>query len=87
VAWTLANPDEAFEIALTFVPEAGGENEAANRAVFDASLPIWTTPDNAKPGATSLEEWSQAAAFLYDSEIITTQVDPATLFTNDFLPE
>jgi NitT/TauT family transport system substrate-binding protein len=87
VAWTLANPDEAFAIALQVVPEAGGEKEAANRAVFDASLPIWSTAEGATPGATSLEEWSQATDFLLKSGIITTRVDPAALFTNDFLPE
>jgi len=87
VAWTLANPNEAFAIALKHVPEAGGDNETANRAVFDASLPIWAVAEDARAGATSLEEWSQAATFLYDRGIITTQVDPATLFTNDFLPE
>ena len=26
IEYTLENPDEAFEIALKFVPEAGGEN-------------------------------------------------------------
>lgn len=87
IAWTLANPDEAFEIALKFVPEAGGDNEAANRAIFDASLPIWTPASGMEPGATSLEEWAAAEAFLRESAITTTEVDPATLFTNEFLPQ
>ena len=43
--------------------------------------------EGATPGATSLEEWSQATDFLYARGIINTQVDPATLFTNDFVPE
>ena len=41
VEYTLANPDEAFAIALSYVPEAGGDNEAINRAIFDATLPYW----------------------------------------------
>lgn len=87
VAWTLANPDAAFAIALQYVPEAGGDNETANRAVFDASLLQWAPAEASIPGSTSLEEWTEAVAFLHDSGIITTQVDPATLFTNAFLAE
>ncbi len=50
IAWTIANPDEAFAIALKVVPEAGGPNEAANRAVFDASLPFWTPAPGPRSG-------------------------------------
>ncbi len=39
IQYTLDYPDEAFAIALTFVPEAGGDNVAINRAVFEAALP------------------------------------------------
>ena len=42
IQYTLDNPDEAFEIALKYVPEAGGDNAEINRAVFDASLDFWT---------------------------------------------
>lgn len=87
IAWTLANPDEAFAIGLKFVPEAGGDNEMANRAIFDASLPIWTPAADLQPGATTFDEWAAAEAFLRESGITSVEVDPATLFTNDFLPQ
>ena len=56
IDFTLANPDEAFAIALTFVPEAGGDNQTANRAVFDASLAYWQAgaeTSSVRAGATN----------------------------------
>jgi len=62
--YTIENPDEAFEIALKFVPEAGGENEAANRAVFDAVLDYWTPQGDYSWGETRLADWEAAAALM-----------------------
>ncbi len=87
VAYTLANPDEAFAIALKFVPEAGGENEPANRAVFDASLPYWTTPAGRMPGASDLAAWETAAAFMQEVGLTDTMTPAAEHFTNEFVEE
>jgi NitT/TauT family transport system substrate-binding protein len=85
IAYTVENPDEAFAIALGFVPEAGGENEAANRAVFDASLPFWTPAQGAQPGATTEEAWQAAAEFMAEIGLVDTVVPAADLFTNQFV--
>lgn len=85
VAYTLANPDEAFAIALTFVPEAGGENEAANRAIFDASLPFWTPQPEGTPGATTQGDWASAAEFMQRIGLVDQLVPADELFTNDFV--
>ncbi|MBK8046839.1 MAG: ABC transporter substrate-binding protein [Anaerolineales bacterium] len=61
IQYTLDYPDEAFAIALKTVPEAGGENEAANRAVFDASLLYWETQGREQPGATEIIAWQNAS--------------------------
>ena len=87
IAYTLANPDEAFAIALKFVPEAGGENEPANRAVFDASLPYWTTPAGRTPGASDLAAWESAAAFMQEVGLADTVAPAAEHFTNEFVEE
>ncbi len=85
IAYTLANPDEAFAIALKYVPEAGGENEAANRAVFDASLPYWTPAAGQTPGATNLADWQVAAEFMQRIGLVDTLVPADELFTNEFV--
>lgn len=86
IDYTLANPDEAFAIALQIVPEAGGDNEAANRAVFDASLDYWTPRPNQTPGATAAADWQAAAEFMQRIGLIETTVEAESLFTNEFVP-
>lgn len=85
IAYTLANPDEAFAIALKAVPEAGGDNEAANRAIFDASLPYWTPRPGQTPGATDMTDWQAAAEFMQRIGLVDTNVPADTLFTNQFV--
>lgn len=86
VEYTIANPDEAFEIALSYVPEAGGENEATNRAIFDATLPYWQSDDERQPGATALEDWETAAAFMQRIDLVEVAPPAENLFSNDYLP-
>lgn len=83
--YTLDNPDEAFEIALKFVPEAGGENEAANRAVFDAVLDYWTPQGDLAMGETNLADWQTAADLMVKIGLVDTLVDAEELFTNEFV--
>ena len=45
------------------MPEAGGDNEPANRAVFDASLAYWTA-HRYLPRAPPAEDWQAAAEFM-----------------------
>ncbi len=85
VAYTLANPDEAFAISLKFVPEAGGDNAATDRAVFDASLPYWTPKPGTQPGATTEAAWQAAAEFMQRIGLVDVLVPAADLFTNRFV--
>jgi NitT/TauT family transport system substrate-binding protein len=85
IDYALEHPDEAFEISLGFVPEAGGDNEAANRAIFDASLDYWTPMDGRALGETSVTDWQDAAAFMQRIGLVDTLVNGDELFTNEFL--
>jgi len=85
IAFTLANPDQAFKDTLAFVPEAGGDNETANRAVFDAVLAYWTLTEGAQPGATTLAQWQSAAELMQRIGLVDTLVPAEGMFTNEFL--
>ncbi len=85
LADTLADPDAAFEISLRAVPEAGGEQAAVSRAIFDASLELWQAPAD-ELGRSDPAAWEQAAKFMRDMGLIQTEVVAADLFTNDFVP-
>jgi NitT/TauT family transport system substrate-binding protein len=86
VEYTLANPDEAFAIALSFVPEAAGENEAINRAIFDATLPYWQLDAGSQPGATELADWESATEFMQRIGLVERAPSAEDLFSNDYLP-
>jgi NitT/TauT family transport system substrate-binding protein len=86
LADTLADPDAAFEISLQAVPEAGGEQAAVSRAIFDESLKLWQAPAE-ELGHSDPDTWEQAAKFMKDMGLIQTEVVAADLFTNDFVPD
>lgn len=86
IAFSLEHPDEAFAIALATVPEAGGENATINRAVFDATLEYWRTPEGRRPGATEAADWESAATLMQRIGLVEVVVPVDELFTNDYLP-
>ncbi len=81
---TLADPDSAFEISLKAVPEAGGDQTPVSRAIFDESVKLWQA-DDAQLGLSDPEAWAAAAVFMKEMGLIQTPVDPADLFTNEFV--
>jgi NitT/TauT family transport system substrate-binding protein len=85
IMYAVANPDEAFDISLKFIPEAGGENAAANRAVFDASLAYWTPQPGTQPGATTEDAWQAAAELMQRIGLVDALVPAGDLYTNRFV--
>ena len=81
---TLADPDAAFQASLRAVPEAGGDQEKVSRAIFDESLKLWQAPE-AELGLSDPAAWAKAATFMKDMGLIQTPVEPADLYTNDFV--
>lgn len=86
IAYTVENPDAGFESALKAVPEAGGDNRTANRAVYDASLAYWTPQPGQTPGATDSADWQAAAELLARIGLVDRVVESSALFSNDYLP-
>ncbi len=79
---TLDNPDEALQIAAKHVPEAGGDNLAASKAILQASLPLWK---NTRLGETRLADWQAMEQFMREAQFINAPVDVTKAFTNDFI--
>jgi NitT/TauT family transport system substrate-binding protein len=84
IRYTLANPDEAFAISLQAVPEAGGDNEAANRAIFDASLDLWRAGED-DIGLSDPAAWQEASAFMRQMGLVDADVPVDGIFTNQFV--
>lgn len=85
IQYTLDFPDEAFNISLEFVPEAGGDNLDANRAIFDASLAYWAPQPGDVLGFSHPEDWQEAAAFMQRIGLVDELVDAETLYTNQYI--
>lgn len=84
LADTLADPDAAFAISLQAVPEAGGEQAAVSRAIFDESLKLWQA-DPADLGRSDPAAWATAAVFMKEMGLIQVEVKAEDLFTNEFV--
>jgi NitT/TauT family transport system substrate-binding protein len=82
---TLDHPDEAFAISLQAVPEAGGENEIVNRAIFDTVLDEWRPPAGKALGWSDPARWSQAARFMREMGLVDVEINVDALFTNRFV--
>lgn len=84
LADTLADPDAAFTISIAAVPEAGGPQAEVSRAIFDASLKLWQA-GTSELGRSDPAIWAGAAKFMKEMGLIQTEVNPADLYSNDFV--
>lgn len=81
---TLADPDAAFEASLAAVPEAGGQQAAVSRAIFDESLKLWQAGEE-ELGVSDPLIWEKGAEFMAAMGLIQSAVPADELYTNDFV--
>jgi NitT/TauT family transport system substrate-binding protein len=79
---TINNPDEALQLTVKHLPEAGGEGLAMSKAVLNASVPLWK---NSRLGETRLSDWQAMEQFMLEAKFISTDVDVNRAFTNDLI--
>lgn len=79
------NPDEAIAIVKTFLPSI---DPTISRREMELSWKTWVTPDTAgKPlGWMSEKDWASTVATLKAYGGVTTPLNAATLYTNDYVP-
>jgi len=80
---SIDNPDEALQLTIKGLPEAGGENLKTSQGILNASIPLWK---NSRLGETRLADWQAMEKFMLDAKFIPTDVDVNKAFTNDFIP-
>ena len=83
----LANPDEAFTISLTYIPEAQNSDQQLQRKVLQATLDYWQSDATKEHGLgyTDMQSWQATEKFLQDSKILKSDVDLTKAFTNEFI--
>ncbi len=88
LAFTLENPDEAFDISLKFVSEAASdaETEAVSRAILAKSVEFWSAgPDDL--GRSEAAQWTAAQEVMVQMGLVDNREDVNRMFTNQFVEE
>jgi len=83
---TLDNPDEAFTIALQFIPELSVEQQPRERQKLQETLPLWQPATDQGLGYSDGEQWQTMYSFLRDNELLEQDLDVTEAFTNDVRP-
>ncbi len=79
---TLADPEAAFAITRQYIPEMDDEAAVLQRAVLEECLRFW----NGEPlGYNDPAVWEASVALLRNLGLISTDLDPKTLYTNAFV--
>ena len=81
---TLQDPDEAFAICRRYVQEIDDESAPLQRAVLEEALNFWRADDL---GRSDPAAWEASQTFMRQIELIESEVDASSLFTNDFVQE
>jgi NitT/TauT family transport system substrate-binding protein len=82
--YTLANPDEAFDIVREVIPEMTEEEAPTQRQVLDVSLELWQSD---QPGVSSQEDWQASVDFMAKTGLLEKAVETQKLYTNQFVEE
>ncbi|WP_117170958.1 ABC transporter substrate-binding protein [Paraliobacillus sediminis] len=81
--YTIENPEEAADILIEAVPDLDPELVRASQA--------WLSPkyqdDAAKWGVQDVAVWENYADWMYENELLETELNATDAFTNEFLPE
>ena len=82
ITYTIANPDEAYQISRKFV-ENLGENDPIQKAVLAKSIEMWKSPS---PGFSRATAWENMQQVLLGMGLLDKPLDLSAAYTNEFLP-
>lgn len=84
---TLDNPDEAFELSLSFIPEATLGDPTLQRQVLQETLPYWYSEKTTSEGLgySDAELWRATEQFMRDAGLLAGSVDVDAALTNEFI--
>jgi len=82
IKYTIDNPDEAFTISRSVIPEMTDEEAPVQRQVLDASIELWRSN---KLGVSSREAWQESVDFMQKTGLLENPINVDTCFTNKFV--
>lgn len=81
--YTLAHPDEAYEISKGYVENLAQADETLQKQVLAASIELWRAE---RLGYADPQAWENMQNVLLEMGLLTTPLDLNRAFTNEFLP-
>jgi NitT/TauT family transport system substrate-binding protein len=82
---TIDDPDAAFAICRTYVPEIDDDSAPLQRAVLEEALKFWSPDESSELGLSDPAAWEASAAFMRKAGMVEGEVDAESLYTNDFV--
>jgi len=80
---TIANPEEAFTISESYIPNFADLDADVQKQVLETSIEQWKTE---RPGYSDPQAWENMQNVLLDMGLITEELDLNKAFTNEFVP-
>jgi len=81
---TIADPDEAFKISESYIPNFADLDADVQKQVLETSIEQWKTE---RLGYSDPQAWENMQNVLLDMGLITEKQDLNKAFTNEFIPE
>jgi len=83
LADTVANPDEAFKMSESYIPNFADLDATVQKQVLETSIEQWMTD---RPGYSDPQAWENMQNVLLDMGSISDKQDLGKAFTNQFIP-
>jgi NitT/TauT family transport system substrate-binding protein len=83
LADTIANPDEAFDMSESNIPNFSDLDAEVQMQVLETSIEQWKAD---RLGHSDPQAWENMQNVLLDMGLITEKMDLNKAFTNEFIP-
>jgi NitT/TauT family transport system substrate-binding protein len=83
LADTIANPDEAFKLSESHIPNFVDLDATVQKKVLETSIEEWKTE---RLGYSDPQAWENMQNVLLDMGLITEKMDLSKAYTNEFIP-
>ncbi len=80
--YTIDHPDEAFNLSRPFIPDMTDADAPTQKKVLEASIELWQSD---RPGISDPQAWAVSVAFMHESGLIESDMNPDKMFTNQFV--
>jgi len=81
--YTIANPNEAYEISRKYVENLAEADESVQKEVLARSMELWKAE---RLGFCDMQAWQNMQETLLKMGLLTAPLDLSKAFTNEFLP-